>query len=63
VIRRSCDGAVVTTLPAPTASMRASWSTHVSNWGPSFLAFGPGDQSLAVFYEGSLAMYRVRRTL
>jgi WD40 repeat protein len=63
VLRRGCDGAVVTTLPAPALAMRpdAGPALGADTWGPVFLAVGPGDQTLAVFYEGSLAMYRVRR--
>ena len=58
VIRRVCDGAVVATVPSPTPSFRPIYDGS-AKWGPVFLAFGPNDAALAVFYQGSLAMYRV----
>jgi hypothetical protein len=60
VIRRACDGSLMTTLPAPTAALRSNFSGN-GKWGPTFLAFGPHDASLAVFYEGSLSLYRLQR--
>jgi WD40 repeat protein len=61
VIRRVCDGAIVAMVPDPTSTMRPLYD-GTGKWGPTFLTFGPGDQTLAVFYEGSLALYRVRRS-
>jgi hypothetical protein len=60
VIRRVCDGAIVATVPDPTPTLRPPWD-RTGKWGPTFLAFGPGDKTLAVFYEGSLALYRLQR--
>lgn len=59
VLRRGCDGVIVATLPGPTQALRSQ--SAGGKWGPVFLSFGPGDETLAVFYEGSLALYRVHR--
>jgi hypothetical protein len=62
VIRRACDGEILTTLDRLDSTSRARLPARVTDRGPLFLAFTPDDAGIAAAYEAHLVYYALERT-
>jgi WD40 repeat protein len=59
-LRRTCDGAILATLPHPSQYFCSDPMTpDIQNLGPSFMAFSPNGDLFAVYFDGSLEIYRI----
>jgi hypothetical protein len=57
MVRRTCDGGLLATIPLPAASEQTTSFSDPGEHGPWFLAFAP-DGALAVAFDGGLHLYR-----
>lgn len=56
-VRRTCDGEILATLPRSTASLCTP--PDLEHFGPSFIAFSPKGDLLAVLFDAGLQIYRI----